>query len=54
MKNVNTSVGIFLEEDTGPLIPVGPGAAAPPAPIVVTPLRVPIPATSLAAAFWTR
>ena len=38
MKNINTIVGIFLEDDTGPLIPVGPGAAAPPARMVVTPL----------------
>ena len=36
MKNSNIIVGIFLEDDLGPLIPVGPGAAAPPAPMVVT------------------
>ena len=38
MKNSNIIVSIFLEDDLGPLIPVGPGAAAPPAPMVVTPL----------------
>ena len=37
MKIVYIIVVIF-EDDLGPLNPVGPGAAAPPAPMVVTPL----------------
>ena len=31
---------VLFEEEMGPLIPVGPGAAAPPAPMVVTPLHL--------------
>ena len=31
-------LSVLFEDDLGPLIPVGPGAAVPPAPMVVTPL----------------
>ena len=42
--NLNIKIVVWLsilfEENLDPLIPVGPGAAAPPAPMVVTPLPI--------------
>ena len=38
IQKIEILLSVLFEEDLGPLIAVGPGAAAPPAPMVVTPL----------------